>query len=328
MITLRSRPNVYLEHLEHTILHCVKGQKAQTSFRLSYRIPLLQLFSPLSNRLILHKRSQRRLYNVMLSALRRANMLGLGISPAYCMSHDNSWPIALKFMSIGASKIANPGQVVMTLDHDVQNESESNLKKYKQIEEFAKKHGVDFYERYRGIGHQIMVESGYAWPGSLVVASDSHSNMYGGVGCLGTPIVRTDTASIWATGRTWWQVPQIVQVRFTGVLPLGVTGKEYVYLSPFFYLSQLFVFPDSVVSILDICHNTQYLSLKQALLTAKFYKCNRRPMQLIRQGRSIKSCYRIHRIRRNHEKPPSGCSTDYRQYVLFSVKNLPLLIQF
>lgn len=195
----------------------------------------------------------------------------VGISPAYCMSHDNSWPIALKFMSIGASKIANPGQVVMTLDHDVQNESKSNLKKYKQIEEFAKKHGVDFYERGRGIGHQIMVESGYAWPGSLVVASDSHSNMYGGVGCLGTPIVRTDAASIWATGRTWWQVPQIAQVRFTGVLPLGVTGKEYVYLSPFFHLNQLFVFPDSVVSILDICHNTQHLSLKQALLTAKFY---------------------------------------------------------
>ncbi len=35
-----------------------------------------------------------------------------------------------------------------------------------------------------------------------LVASDSHTNMYGGVGCLGTPIVRTDAASIWATGKT------------------------------------------------------------------------------------------------------------------------------
>lgn len=118
------------------------------------------------------------------------------------MTHDNSWPVALKFMSIGASKIHDNRQVVMTLDHDVQNKSESNLKKYRQIEEFAKTHGVDFYPAGRGIGHQIMVEEGYAWPGTVTVASDSHSNMYGGVGCLGTPMVRTDAASIWATGKT------------------------------------------------------------------------------------------------------------------------------
>src|SRR5271156_2700047 len=77
-------------------------------------------------------------------------------------------------------------------------------------------------------GHQIMVEEGYAWPGSLVVASDSHSNMYGGIGCLGTPVVRTDAASIWATGRTWWQVPPVAKVTFTGVLPKGVTGKDVI----------------------------------------------------------------------------------------------------
>jgi homoaconitate hydratase len=144
------------------------------------------------------------------------------------MTHDNSWPVALKFMSIGASKIHDPKQVVMTLDHDVQNKSETNLKKYRQIEEFAKKQGVDFYPAGRGIGHQIMVEEGYAWPGTMTVASDSHSNMYGGVGCLGTAMVRTDAASIWATGKTWWQIPPIARVTFTGVLPKGVTGKDVI----------------------------------------------------------------------------------------------------
>src|SRR5277367_4200609 len=77
-------------------------------------------------------------------------------------------------------------------------------------------------------GHQIMVEGGYALPGSLVVGSDSHSNMYGGIGCLGTPVVRTDAASIWAIGRTWWQVPPVAKVTFTGVLPKGVTGKDVI----------------------------------------------------------------------------------------------------
>ncbi|KAI0024399.1 hypothetical protein F4780DRAFT_725347 [Xylariomycetidae sp. FL0641] len=150
------------------------------------------------------------------------------LAPHHCMTHDNSWPVALKFMSIGASKLHDNKQVVMTLDHDVQNKSESNLNKYRQIEAFAKTHGVDFYPAGRGIGHQIMVEEGYAWPGTVTVASDSHSNMYGGVGCLGTPIVRTDAASIWATGRTWWQVPPIAKVTLQGILPPGVTGKDVI----------------------------------------------------------------------------------------------------
>lgn len=57
---------------------------------------------------------------------------------------DNSWPTALKFMAIGAKKIHDPKQIVMTLDHDVQNKSDSNLKKYAQIEAFARAQGVDF----------------------------------------------------------------------------------------------------------------------------------------------------------------------------------------
>jgi len=73
-----------------------------------------------------------------------------------------------------------------------------------------------------------MVEQGYAWPGTVAVASDSHSNMYGGIACLGTPVVRTDAASIWATGRTWWQIPPIANVRFLGLLPKGVTGKDVI----------------------------------------------------------------------------------------------------
>ncbi len=143
----------------------------------------------------------------------------LSIKPAYVMTHDNTGAVIPKFMgihpygeSIGAAKIANPRQVVFALDHNVQDKSEKNLEKYKKIEDFAKQMGVDFYPAGRGIGHQIICEEGYAFPGTMAVASDSHSNMYGGLGCLGTPIVRTDAAAIWATGRTWWQVPPIAKV--------------------------------------------------------------------------------------------------------------------
>ncbi len=117
---------------------------------------------------------------------------------------------------------------MFTLDHDVQNKSDKNLAKYATIEAFARKHDVDFYPAGRGIGHQILVEEGYAFPQTLTVASDSHSNMYGGVGCVGTPIVRTDAAAIWATGQTWWQVPRMIKVELKGKLRPGVTGKDLI----------------------------------------------------------------------------------------------------
>lgn len=152
----------------------------------------------------------------------------VSIKPAHCMSHDNSWPVATKFMGLGAKKVKDNRQIVCTLDHDVQNKTEKNLEKYRNIEKFAGEQGIDFYPAGRGIGHQIMIEEGYAFPLNLTVASDSHSNTYGGVGSLGTPIVRTDAASIWATGQTWWQIPPVARVELVGELPRGVTGKDVI----------------------------------------------------------------------------------------------------
>lgn len=152
----------------------------------------------------------------------------ISIKPLHVMTHDNTGAVIPKFESIGAERIHDPRQPVFTLDHDIQNKSESNLEKYAMIEAFARERGIDFYPAGRGIGHQIMCEEGYAWPGAMVVASDSHSNMYGGLGCLGTPVVRTDAAAIWATGRTWWQVPPVARVELKGKLKPGVTGKDVI----------------------------------------------------------------------------------------------------
>lgn len=152
----------------------------------------------------------------------------ISLRPAHVMTHDNTGAVIPKFKSTGAKKIANPRQPVFALDHNVQDKSEKNLAKYARIEKFAKEMGIDFYPAGRGIGHQIMCEEGYAWPGMVVVASDSHSNMYGGLGCLGTPVVRTDAAALWATGQTWWQVPPVARVELKGTLASGVTGKDVI----------------------------------------------------------------------------------------------------
>jgi len=152
----------------------------------------------------------------------------LSIRPHRCMTHDNTSAVMSKFKGIGAKKVQDPNQLVFALDHDIQNKDEANQKKYRSIEAFAKEQGVDFYPAGSGIGHQIMVERGYVVPGSFVVASDSHSNMYGALGAIGTPIVRTDAAAVWATGEFWWQVPRSVQVVLEGKLPEGATGKDVI----------------------------------------------------------------------------------------------------
>ena len=152
----------------------------------------------------------------------------VSIRPFHVMTHDNTSAVMSKFKAIGAKKICQPEQLVFALDHDIQNQDEINLKKYRSIEAFAKEHGVDFYPAGAGIGHQIMVERGYVVPGSFVVASDSHSNMYGALGAIGTPIVRTDAAAVWATSEFWWQIPRSIQVVLEGKLRQGVSGKDVI----------------------------------------------------------------------------------------------------
>jgi len=183
----------------------------------------------------------------------------INIRPKHIMTHDNTSAVMKKFHSIfeqsraasggdaepptdggggAATAVApatatkpavfNPRQPVFAIDHDIQNTSPENLGKYAKIEQFANEHGIDFYPAGTGISHQVMVEYGYATPGSMVVGSDSHSNLYGAVSALGTPVVRTDAACIWATGQTWWQVPQVARVKLTGRLQPGVVGKDVI----------------------------------------------------------------------------------------------------
>jgi homoaconitate hydratase len=150
------------------------------------------------------------------------------IRPRHILTHDNTSAVISKFTSLGVDRIFDSRQPVFALDHDIQNDSPENQAKYRKIEAFAREHGIDFYPAGRGIGHQVMVEEGYVVPGSFVVASDSHSNMYGALGAIGTPVVRTDAAAVWATGEFWWQVPRTIQVILRGTMAPGVTGKDVI----------------------------------------------------------------------------------------------------
>ena len=152
------------------------------------------------------------------------------LRPRHVMTHDNTSAVIPKFRSIAGAdaSVLDPNQPVFAIDHDIQNHSPENLGKYAKIRAFAERQGIRFFPPGRGIAHQVMIEEGFVTPGSLVVGSDSHSNMYGGVGALGTPVVRTDAAALWATGTMWWTIPPQVRVTLRGTLRPGVTGKDVI----------------------------------------------------------------------------------------------------
>ncbi len=106
----------------------------------------------------------------------------VSLRPRHVLTHDNTAAVMKKFRAIGASRVADAQQPVFVLDHDVQNDSAENLAKYEAIGEFAADQGIHFYPAGTGIGHQVMMSHGYVTPGALVVASDSHANMYGALG--------------------------------------------------------------------------------------------------------------------------------------------------
>jgi homoaconitate hydratase len=158
--------------------------------------------------------------------LRAGDMVSL--RPRHILTHDNTIAVLRKFRALGGIDVCDPSQPVFALDHEIQNTSPENLAKYAVIEAFATAQHIAFHPAGTGIGHQLMVENGFVLPGTLVVASDSHANTYGALGAIGTPVVRTDAAAIWATGEFWWQIPRTVQVVLEGALRPGVSGKDVI----------------------------------------------------------------------------------------------------
>jgi homoaconitate hydratase len=154
------------------------------------------------------------------------------IRPKHVLTHDNTSAILGKFRSWTKTSNENTvydfRQPVVCLDHDVQNQSSKHLDQYDQIQRFCAEQQIDFHAAGTGVGHQVLIERGYTQPGSMVVAADSHATMYGGVGCLGTPVVRTDAVAVWIKGQTWWQVPKVARIQLQNRLRPGTTTKDLV----------------------------------------------------------------------------------------------------
>ena len=149
------------------------------------------------------------------------------VRPDVVLSHDNTAPIFGIFQRMGGKKVFDPGMHAIIIDHATPAPTTKHAENHRIIREFVKDQGIkNFYDVGRGICHQILVESGLALPGELVLGSDSHTPHAGVMGAFAAGIGRTEMASIWAIGEIWLRVPESLKITVNGQLGEGVTSKD------------------------------------------------------------------------------------------------------
>jgi methanogen homoaconitase large subunit len=150
------------------------------------------------------------------------------VEPEVVMSHDSLTPAIIRIMQseLGISKVYDPAQLVITLDHVSPASTVGVADAQNQVRRFAREQGIRLFETGRGICHQVLVEERIAQPGTIVLGSDSHSTGYGAVGAFGSGMGSTDIALVWATGRTWLRVPETIRVQVSGRFSPGTDSKD------------------------------------------------------------------------------------------------------
>jgi 3-isopropylmalate/(R)-2-methylmalate dehydratase large subunit len=145
--------------------------------------------------------------------------------PHLVLTHDNTASIKKTFEQMGGSRVANPDQLLVVLDHNAPPTDAKLANQYQTIRDFVKEQGINkFHDVSQGICHQLM--SNYAMPGMIIVGSDSHTCTAGAFNALAAGIDRTESAGLWKRSETWFLVPQSLKVTLHGKLRPGVYAKD------------------------------------------------------------------------------------------------------
>lgn len=145
------------------------------------------------------------------------------------MSHDGTSPPTIKTFSKIADKVWDPEKIVIVFDHNIPANNIGSAEFQKVAKKFAKEQGIkNIYAHGEGICHQVLPEKGYIKPGTVVVGADSHTCTYGAFGAFATGMGATDIAMVYATGKTWFNVPESLRITVNGNLDKYVTAKDII----------------------------------------------------------------------------------------------------
>ena len=141
----------------------------------------------------------------------------------------------LQFMQAGKKRVAVPStahldhliQAYMGVDKDLQEAINKNNEVYNFLESVSKKYGIGFWKPGAGIIHQVVLEN-YAFPGGLMIGTDSHTVNAGGLGMVAVGVGGADAVDVMA-GMPWeLKFPKLIGIKLTGKLSGWAAPKDII----------------------------------------------------------------------------------------------------
>ena len=160
----------------------------------------------------------------------------VNFSPDRVAMQDATAQMALlQFMNAGRSKVAVPSTVHCdhliisdrNADADLAHAKDINGEVYGFLESVSNKYGIGFWKPGAGIIHQVVLEN-YAFPGGMMIGSDSHTPNAGGLGMIAIGVGGADVSDV-MSGLPWeLKMPRIIGVKLTGKLSGWASPKDVV----------------------------------------------------------------------------------------------------
>ena len=141
----------------------------------------------------------------------------------------------LQFMMAGRDKVAVPSTV--HCDHlilaetgaeqDLKNSLQTNSEVFDFLSSVSNKYGIGFWKPGAGIIHQIVLEN-YAFPGGMMIGTDSHTPNAGGLGMIAIGVGGADAVDV-MSGMAWeLKMPKLIGVKLTGKLSGWASPKDVI----------------------------------------------------------------------------------------------------
>ena len=141
----------------------------------------------------------------------------------------------LQFMMAGKDKVSVPStvhcdhliQAKVGSDIDLARAIDSNSEVYNFLESVSKKYGIGFWKPGAGIIHQVVLEN-YAFPGGMMIGTDSHTVNAGGLGMVAIGVGGADAVDV-MVGMPWeLKFPKIIGVKLTGKMNGWASAKDVI----------------------------------------------------------------------------------------------------
>jgi len=145
------------------------------------------------------------------------------------MMHDllGPWMVDGGFRRLGG-QLFDKDKVVVVSDHCTPPATVQQADILKFTRDWARNQDLTYYYEFEGPCHQVIVEHGHVRPGRLILGTDSHTCMAGGLGAFATGIGSTEMIGVLLTGETWLKVPETIKVVWDGKIPHGVYAKDLI----------------------------------------------------------------------------------------------------